>query len=68
MDERITKGKMHNNISEPDTIDIYKEKTRKTEPINTHTSVFTSPMSKGINTDESVFDKMAVFQKKYYYK
>lgn len=65
LNERLTKGKPHNDMpkKEPDTIDIYVERTGKFEPVNTQKTVFKSPMHKGINTDENVFDRNAVFKR-----
>lgn len=47
---------------EPEQVEIYMERTRQNVPLNKNKSVFESSFNKGINTDDNVFDKYAVFK------
>ena len=49
--------------TEPEEVEMYMERSRITTPLNKNKSGFESSLSKGINTDESIFDKYAVFRR-----
>ena len=47
---------------EPGDVEIYMERSKQSGPLNKNKSVFESSFSKGINTDESVFNKYSIFK------
>lgn len=54
------------NESEPETVEMYMERAKNKEPINKRKSVFQSKFESGINSNQSVFDKQAVFRTNEY--
>ena len=66
LNERLNNQNQKNNNgmgnTEPEQVEIYMERSKITTPLNKNKSVFESAFSRGINTDESVFDKFAVFK------
>lgn len=67
LQERLNNQSQKNNKginnTEPEQVEIYMERSRMNLPLNKNKSVFETSFNKGINTDESVFDKYAVFKK-----
>lgn len=49
-------------LKEPETVEMYMERVRTNEPINTAATVFESELHRGINSDLSVFDRKAQFR------
>lgn len=67
LQERLNNQSQKNNKginnTEPEQVETYMERSRMNLPLNKNKSVFETSFNKGINTDESVFDKYAVFKK-----
>lgn len=66
LNERLNNQNQKNNKgignAEPEQVEIYMERSKITTPLNKNKSAFESAFSRGINTDESVFNKFAVFK------